>query len=382
MNHVQTFATSTEAMTGLETEHVAHPTNPSGHQSDRSLWDPLLGLMPLRSPRVLGGLTDRLRAHWLVRGMRPCDVTVVPRNTYPQTNLLVFRLQRGTWVVLVKHPRNERAADGLAREWEVLRQLAADDRLDPWRELLPQAVGYRPKGPTRMLAQSWLAGVPAGHLASHRPQDLHRTVTAALSFLAEVRRATGHRQPVAQRVGDWVEPQLEVLSTEIGWCRAGEGAAGLDAVRRRLEEGLAGAVMTQGWTHGDFYPGNVLLSEERTRVTGVYDWGSARIDGPSEIDACTFVLAVRGALSGRPLGRLVADALHADGLPAADRALLSTAAVDLGDSDPAVLPLLMWLWHVASNVQKAPQFGRSHWWVANTVAPVLEEASRWASARR
>ncbi|WP_328666729.1 aminoglycoside phosphotransferase family protein [Streptomyces sp. NBC_00322] len=382
MNHAQNFATPPETMTRLPTGHCVDAVKSTGHRSGHSRWEPVLGLLPLRSPRVLGGLTDGLRAHWLVRGMHPCDVTVVRRNTFPQTNLLVFRLQRGTWAVLVKHPRNERAADGLAREWEVLRQLAADDRLDPWRQLLPQPVGYRPDGPARMLAQGWLAGVPADHLVPHRPQDLQRTVTAALSFLAELRLASGHRQPAAERADEWAKPQLQILSTEIGWCRTGAGAQGLEALRRRLDEGLAGAVLTEAWTHGDFHPGNVLLNEDRTRVTGVYDWGNARTDGPSEIDACAFVLTVRQALSGRPLGRLVAEALRADGLPAADRALLASAAVDPDGGDPAVLPLLTWLWHVASNVQKSPQFGRSRWWVAHTVAPVLEEASRWASARR
>ncbi|NUL04364.1 aminoglycoside phosphotransferase family protein [Streptomyces lunaelactis] len=384
MKHAQTFATASETKTGFETEQFMDLANPVVHRSDHWLWDPLVGLLPLRSPRVLGGLADRLRAQWLVRGMHPCDVTVVRRHTVFLTNLLVFRLQRGTWAVAVKHPRNERSADALAREWEVLRELAADDRLEPWRQQLPQAVGYRPDGPSRMLAQGWLAGVPAGPLVPRRPEELHRTVTSALSFLAELRDATGHRQPAAERVGEWVEPQLEILATEIGWCRAGEGAAGLEALRRRLDEGLASAVLTQAWTHGDFHPGNVLLSEERTRVTGVYDWGNARSDGPSEIDAYTFVLAVREALSGRPLGRLVADTLRAGGLPAADRALLLAAAVDPDDcaDDPALLPLLTWLWHVAGNVRKSPQFGRSRWWVTDTVAPVLKEASRWASALR
>ena len=134
-------------------------------------------------------------------------------------------------------------------------------------------------------------------------------------------------QPAAERSGEWAEPQLEILSTEIGWCRAGAGAAGLEALRRRLHEGLAKAVMTQAWTHGDFHPGNVLLSEERDPGHRcVRLGGNARMDGPSEIDACMFVLAVRAARSGRPLGRLVADAVRAGGLPAADRALLGPPA--------------------------------------------------------
>ncbi|WP_405804686.1 aminoglycoside phosphotransferase family protein [Streptomyces sp. NBC_00210] len=380
MNRVPTFTKAPGTAPGPPAEQFADSMNSPNtprHRSARALWDPLLGLLPLRTPRVLGTLTDRLRAQRLVRGMHPREVTVVRRPTWPQTNLLVFGLRRGNLTVVVKHPRNERAAAALAREWDVLRELAADDRLDPWRQLLPQAVGYLPGGPGRMLAQGRLAGVPAERLVRGRPQDLHRTVTAALSFLADLRRATGVVQPAAERSGEWAEPQLEILSTEIGWCRAGAGAAGLEALRRRLHEGLAKAVMTQAWTHGDFHPGNVLLSDERDRVTGVYDWGNARMDGPSEIDACMFILAVRAARSGRPLGRLVADAVRAGGLPAADRALLRAAGVDPdGGGDPAVLPLLTWLWHVAGNVRKSPQFGRSRWWVTETVAPVLKEASR------
>jgi hypothetical protein len=104
------------------------------------------------------------------------------------------------------------------------------------------------------------------------------------------------------------------------------------------------------------------------------------VDGPCEIDAYTFVLALRSMLTGRPHGVIVADTLRAGRLPDGDAALLALAGVDPDRDigDPSALALLTWLWHVAGNLRKSPRFGRSHWWLTATVAPVLRESCRWA----
>nr|WSY50031.1 aminoglycoside phosphotransferase family protein [Streptomyces sp. NBC_00886] len=342
---------------------------------------PLLGLLPLYFPRALGGLDDHLRAHWLVRDVGPCDITVIRRPSRLQANLLVFELRRDSWNVVVKYPRNERGAATVAREREMLQRLADDDRLEPWRPLLPRAVG-RPAGPRWTLVQNRLPGVQAEQLIRNTPQDqdAYRAAAPALRLLADLRGATGRRRPAAERAAPWCESQLAVLSAGIPRYSTGRRAAEFEALRRRLDAALSGAVLTEGWTHGDYHPGNVLLEGDPLRVTGVFDWGNAHTDGPSEIDAYTFVLALRGMLTGRSLGDLVADTLRTGHLPDADRALLALAGVDPDHDggDPSAIPLLTWLWHVAGNLRKSPNFGHSHWWLADTVTPVLRESFRWA----
>ncbi|MET7691756.1 aminoglycoside phosphotransferase family protein [Streptomyces sp. NPDC005483] len=343
----------------------------------------LSGLLPLYFPRALGGLDDRLRAHWLMRGAGPCDISVVRRPSLPKAGLLVFELRRGgAESLVVKHPRNEAGAAVAAREREVLQQLDADGRLDPWRPVLPRVVGSPSPGGT--LVQNKLPGIPAERLIRNTPDDPYAAVAPALRLLADLRTATGRRRKAADRALPWCESQLRDLFAGIPSYRSGRRAAEFQALRHRLDAALAGAVLTEGWTHGDYHPGNVLLGGDPLQVTGVFDWSSGQADGPCEIDAYTLVLALRSTLSGRPLGGLVAETLRTGQVPDADRALLALAGLDQDDHgvhDPVAIPLLTWLWHVANNVRKSPRFGHSYGWLTDTVAPVLREAARWAGSR-
>ncbi|MER7751664.1 phosphotransferase [Kitasatospora sp. NPDC097643] len=402
-------ATAAPATTARQAtvRHAAAP-NPGAHSDlqavpgrvrDNPALATLLGLLPIRRPALLYRPVDRLTAHRVARQADPRGGGTARRSTQGRSDVLVFRLDAAPAAIdpspgpdaltdpgtaarpaalAVKHPRSGPAAATLDCEWDVLRRLEADPRLGEWRRLLPRPVTRRLDGPLPLVTQSWLPGVAADGYLTHHPEHAPRVASAALATLAELHRLTGRTEHPTHRLDDWVESRRALLTAQIRWCRSGPGAEGLAALVARLRRDLTGQPTTVGWFHGDFAPGNVLLSEDGTRVTGVLDWGGARADGPAEVDAFTFVLAMRAHLTGRAWGALATEAVRAGALPPEERELLAAYGYGAG-ADGIALPLLAWLWHVASNVDKSPRYGRSHWWVGANVVPVLTATARWRS---
>ncbi|MBB4711035.1 phosphotransferase family protein [Streptomyces luteogriseus] len=333
----------------------------------------LRGLLPLRPAPLLTRPVDALAARRLTASLGADGDPHRPRRTF--SDLLVFRLDDGaTQAAVVKHARSARATASLAHECEAVRQLARDERLGAWRRLLPVVEERRLDGPLPLLVESCLPGVEADVLLRRSPELARRVTRSALETIRELHRATGRTQEATGRVAEWVKPRLAVLAEEVGWCRHGEGARALVALRERVERDLAGRHLLVGWTHGDYHPGNVLLSEHRGDLSGVIDWAGAVPDGPSLLDCHTFVLTMRHQLAGREFGGVVADVVRRASLLPGDRRLLADVrALPSGRRAETAVTLLTWLWHVAGNLEKSARYARSHRWVADNVVAVLGE---------
>ncbi|PNG16553.1 phosphotransferase family protein [Streptomyces cahuitamycinicus] len=333
----------------------------------------LRGLLPLRPVPLVTRPVDAVAARRLTASLGAEGDPHRPRRTF--SDLLVFRLDDGdSQSAVVKHPRSARAAASLAHECEAVRQLTRDERLGAWRRLLPVVEERRLDGPLPLLVETCLPGVEADVLLRRSPEPARRVSVSALTAIRELHRATGRTQEVTDRLAGWVKPRLAVLAEEVRWCRHGKGAQALAAVRERMERDLAGRHLLVGWTHGDFHPGNVLLSERRGTLTGVIDWAGAVPDGPCLLDCHTFVLAMRHQLSGREFGGVVADVVRRASLLPEDRRLLAgVRALPSGPRAETAVTLLTWLWHVAGNLEKSARYARSHRWVADNVVSVLVE---------
>ncbi|MEV7027531.1 phosphotransferase, partial [Kitasatospora sp. NPDC093558] len=254
-------------------------------------WHAVVGLVPIRRPALLYRPVDGLTTRRLARRVGPAHGTTACRSAQGRSDVLVFRLNGAAPPLAVKHPRSAPAVATLAREWDVLRRLDADPRLGEWRRLLPRPVTRRLDGPLPLVTQCWLPGVTADGYLTRFPDHASRVAAAALGALAELHRTTGRTERLTDLLDDWVEPRRALLSARIGRCRTGPGAAHLDDLVALLHRELAGRPATVAWFHGDFAPGNILLTEDGTRVTGVLDWAGARANGPAEVDAYTFVIA-------------------------------------------------------------------------------------------
>jgi aminoglycoside phosphotransferase len=347
----------------------------------------LRGLLPVRPIGVLTRPADALTARRLTHSLRAGDAAygdpTGARRTF--SDLLVFRVD-GTGVrpVVVKHPRSRRAVTSLARECDAVRWLADDERLGSWRRLLPVVEQCRLTGPSPLVVERALPGLEGDLLLRRSPQLAPRVAASALGAIRELHRATGRTEEVTARLGDWVDPQLAALTEEVRYCRRGAGAEAMTVLRERLVRALTGRRLLVAWTHGDFHPGNVLLTGRHGTLSGVIDWAGACCEGPSALDCHTFVLTMRHQCGGRQFGRIVADVVRRSALLPADRRLLAdVGALDPDPQGETALTLLTWLWHVSGNVTKSARYGRSRRWVADNVVPVLTEvAARDASATR
>ena len=316
----------------------------------------------------------RIRLVRLRQGGVPADVvqTALDNGIWEQekalrtasdTAVIMVRVTAGRSGVL-KVAATDSGVDSLRREVEVLRRLCSDERLGAWRSMLPvpwQAGGIGGGGAFLLTNR-----LPGGKL---QPGMARRITASAFYTIAPL-----HNLDRAVRVADnamlrcWVdEPVAEI-------ARAVENTASLDRMAAELHEYFAGRKVTLGWTHGDFYSGNVLAGPDGL-VTGIVDWSQAREQDLLALDLVFWLLTVPAPGPGYPrsFGSRVAAGLRQP-WTIAESGLIGTVI----DGDPIskrVLLLLAWLRHVAGNLEKSDRYADSVLWARRNISPVLKAAA-------
>jgi O-antigen/teichoic acid export membrane protein len=309
-----------------------------------------------RTATVLAKPADHRLTRSLARAAHPGQNPDIPWFTRRSTDILVLRAVADLDLV-VKHPSSDHGRQTLARQAANLQTLAADERLGDWRRLLPGLVACDLHQRLPRTAEHYRPGTEASTLIQRDPETAHRIAAAALAAITELHHATGVIEtPDPDRLHAWIDTPLETLRKLLTSAPRAEGA--LDALRARLYTQLADRPVLTAWTHGDYHPGNVLMTDDGTEVTAIIDWATAHPNGPAATDRHLFRLALQRETGGEELGALVVRALRQDP----------------GRTDDALL-LLTWLRHVADNLNQSDRYRRNRPWLAGNVAPVLREVA-------
>lgn len=283
-------------------------------------------------------------------------------RTASDTAVIMVKAGRGSCGVL-KVAASDSGVDSLRREVEVLGRLSSDDRLGSWRALLPvpwQAGGIGGGGAFLLTSR-----LPGGAL---QPAMAHRLTSAAFHAIAPL-----HNLDRTVRIVDEIMLRSWVDEPVAQIARAVPETASLERLATGLYGYLAGRRVTLGWTHGDFYSGNVLAGADGA-VTGIVDWSQARERDLLALDLVFWLLTVPGHGEPRSLGARVAAGLTRFWTPAESR-LIGTVT----DGDPVskrALLLLAWLRHVAGNLEKSDRYADSLVWSRRNIAPVLRVVAR------
>ena len=286
-------------------------------------------------------------------------------RTVTDTAVFTMNGPRGESGVL-KVTTTESGMAGLRQEREVLRQLWSDEQLGDWRAVLPVPLEAGKGRAGAFLLTSRLPGQVGRDLS---PEAASLLTRAAVEAISPLHRRTQTLSVVDETMlSQWVDQPAE----RIRMALPSNGVIGRLAGVLRAD--LAGRPLTLGWAHGDFHPGNVLVSAGG-RVTGIVDWGGAREQDLSVLDLAFWLLTVPARGQSREFGKRIAARLSSERFwtPAESRLLGSLTDGDLPSG--RTLLLLAWLRHVSSNLGKSDRYGSSPLWLRWNVIPVLRQVA-------
>jgi len=303
----------------------------------------------------------------LVRRRRATDVAVVP-----------LAPAGGALSAFAKLAFTERARAGLRRERRALALVGERHSSGQVTTLLPRVLAAGETGGFGYLVTGALPGRdPTPRLFD--PAGRARTQAAALAAVAPLHRETGTEARVTCELADaWLQPGLRLLARVL--MRPAPRRRSLRHLADRMRSGLAGRTLVVGWIHGDYWPGNVLVSDEDDGVvTGIVDWDLAGEREPVALDVLHTFLYTEALVTRRPVGEVVRDVLRGR-RPWSDdeRRALAEVAPPEGDDPLAALVLLCWLRHVGANLAQSARYARNPVWMRQNVHRVLATIERVA----
>ena len=276
---------------------------------------------------------------------------------------------------VIKMPMTPQAEEGLRREARVLTTLHADERLGDWRRLIPRPVAEGTTGRWIYRVDTALPGAPAADRMAgdegHGP--LLDAAAETIHFLHRATARTVHGdRGLAER---WVDARLRDLwpgGLRRGWLRSR-----CTRLRDELHDALLGRPLRTSWVHGDFWLGNLLVSQRDGSVHGIVDWDAASPDELALHDVMHLLLYTRRMATGQELGLIVRNQLREAAWPDEELALLDRHAAH---SDQAALSdrhalLLYWLRQVAAHARQQSRRGGTRYrlWERRNVQRVLAE---------
>lgn len=192
----------------------------------------------------------------------------------------------------------------------------------------------------------------------------------AAAAITRLHMATARSVLVTPELAErWIDlPAAAVAGLDVG----DRHRAAVDRIASYLRDELVGRTITVSWTHGDYWPGNVLVSGDppHQTVTGIIDWEDAMDPGLPDADLVHWYLSTRISDLGAAVCAALDDPGQVEGYFAPAGVVLPNAQLD-----PSAAVLLAWLWHVAHTRSRSTRSGPGRIWIARSVHPVLRRCA-------
>lgn len=329
----------------------------------------------LRVRRLTPGILDRLSPLDLgAGGARGGWTSVGTRRTLTGVAVLAVGYRGLPPSLIVMLPQTDAGATRLRRHAEVAAALRREPRLQGWSALVPRPIEEGVIAGQYYLASQALPGTPAVALLSD-PIERSQLLVHATRTITDLHERTAQLATIGPALLErWIDFPVLAIRRALEANRYGADAfVALDDLRERLRASVAGRRVKIGWIHGDFWPGNLLVSANGA-ISGIIDWDRAAADELPGHDALHVVLYTKKLIQGVELGAVICSALRNSesmllrGVPGAHKEGAST------EIDARTMLLLYWLRFVAASLAQSGYFAANKSWVKQDIVNVLRVA--------
>jgi aminoglycoside phosphotransferase (APT) family kinase protein len=311
-------------------------------------------------------------------GVQPRKNWRIHRASWTLTNVVVILVGPPTEraSLVLKLPQSNSGLESLQRQATALAGLSDDERLDGWRSLVPTLALQGRVGDQCYTVEHALPGQEVRTFLPDHELYMH-ACTAAAAAIGELHRRTSTELVVDQATLDgWINQPLDVIQQKSIMLRANRQYAQLvNSMVAELSDVLAGRTMNVSWIHGDFWPGNVLVTSDGSTVTGIVDWDLAAPHELAVHDVLQLVMHTPRLLARRyELADTVRALLRGEPWTPDEQTLLEAAQLTLPQDEAAqrALLLLYWLRYIATYLHKCPERGSDEAWMQKNIQRMMQ----------
>ncbi len=301
---------------------------------------------------------------------------IIQRAEWTDTDVVVIALGplNGPVTAILKLPQTPDGVRSQQRQAAVLTALLGDLGSCAWRDILPNPLVQGEMAGQAYVVEQALPGRQAQGLLSD-PVPRARLQTTAAASIGELHRRTARSVVVGGELLDrWVDRPVDLVRRSLPTLfQLARYDQALERLVAEIHESLAGRTLPISWIHGDFWPGNMLVTPDGAMLTGLVDWDLAARDELPLHDLLHLVLYTRKLVQRCELGDIVRALLNGEDWSPHERGLLESAGLSLMDeaAGERAMVLLYWLRHIASNFVQSPDCGRNWFWVKKNIEGVL-----------
>lgn len=244
-------------------------------------------------------------------------------------------------------------------------------------DFVPRAIAWGDQQGRPYYVETALPGVGAADLVRRQTEPVAMKQDAA-RLIRQLHLGTLRRRLVDEAVFTRLAGDDLTLMRQLaaGWPEAALLRQKLEQLDDLLRRQVGGRELPFSWTHGDFWPGNLLIQPVTGAISGVVDWDRASAEQIPLHDLLHLLAYTRKMQRRSELGEEIVAYL----LPAAfdqyERSLVKEA---IGQLDLPVtveffraITLLYWLRFAATNLSRYPAFQSDGRWLKNNVFLVLK----------